>query len=138
MSIYTHPLASDVVTGSMDEMNSSGTVPTEFMLFAIVGIVGNVPEHYSSLYMSWKKGDLSMGYGTAFGSSGQLLGLILPFLSIIQSSLVILYHPKYLVMLQISWIIPLLIVVFDLHSIPMAIFMLLVYVACAAVAYVDF
>jgi len=107
------------------------------MLFAIVGIVGNVPEHYSSLYMSWKKGDLSLAYGTAFGSSGQLLGLILPFLSIIQPTLVILYNPKYLVMLQISWIIPLLIVLLNKHSVIMGILMMLIYCACAAIAYVE-
>ena len=132
-------LASEVVTSTIEEMNHTGEIPTEFMIFAIVGIVGNVPEHYSALYMSWKKGDLSLAYGTAMGSSGQLMGLILPFLSIISPvPMPFVYHPKYLVMLQISWIVPLLVVYFDLHSVPMGVFMMVVYAACAAVAYVHF
>ena len=131
-------LASDVVTGAIDELNQSGLIPTDFMVFAIIGIVGNVPEHYSSLYMSWKHGDLSLSYGTAFGSSSQLIGLILPFLSIISVGVMpIVYDPKYLIMLQVSWIVPLVVVRFNLHSVPMGIFMCIVYAACAVLSYID-
>jgi len=131
-------LVSEVVTGAIDVMNQSGAIPTEFMVFAIIGIVGNVPEHYSALYMSWKKGDLSLAYGTAFGSSGQLIGLILPFLSLISgSTMPLLYNPKYLIMLQVSWVVPLLVVVFNLHSVTSGILMSAIYVVCAALSYVS-
>jgi Ca2+/Na+ antiporter len=88
--------------------------------------------------MSWKKGDLSLAYATSFGSSGQLIGLILPFLSIISPiPMPILIDPKYLVMLHMSWIVPLTIAYLKLHSVNMGVFMSLIYVACAVVSYVN-
>jgi Ca2+/H+ antiporter len=122
--------ASDVVTGTIEEKNKGGKLPVDFMIFAVVGIVGNVPEHYSAMYMSITKGDLSLAYATSFGSSGQLIGLILPLLSLL-GGIRIMYTAKYLLMLQLSWIVPLYLVYFKQHSLKAGWVLCAMYLVCA-------
>lgn len=122
--------ASDVVTGEIEKMNKGGKLPVDFMIFAVVGIVGNVPEHYSAMYMSITRGDLSLAYATAFGSSGQLVGLILPLLSLF-GGIRLIYSVKYLLMLQVSWIVPLYLVYFQQHSTKAGWVLCFLYLVCA-------
>jgi len=125
--------ASDVVTGTIEEMNAGGKMPVDFMIFAVVGIVGNVPEHYSAMYMSITRGDLSLAYATAFGSSGQLIGLILPLLSLL-GGIRVVYTAKYLLMLQLSWVVPLYLVYFKQHSLKAGWVLCAMYLVCAALS----
>lgn len=73
---------SELLTGTLEAATDSLGVPTSFLGFVVIPIVGNAAEHATAVVMG-AKGKMDLALGVALGSSTQIALFVIPLMVLI-------------------------------------------------------